>query len=417
MNDSSQLLNELRIDRRQTAPPSRSPWPWILALVVLGVAGGVAWFAFGRAPVIEVRTTAAAAVANAADGAASAASVLDASGYVTARRQATVSSKITGKVIEVLIEEGMRVEDGQVLARLDPVDAQAQRALSNSQLAASRSQLDEARTQLVLAEKTLVRQKDLLARKLVAQSLFDQAQTERDALAARVVSAQRNVQVAQDGLSLSDISVDNTVVRAPFAGVVTVKAAQPGEMISPISAGGGFTRSGIATIVDMDSLEVQVDVNEAFIGRVRPKQQVEAVLNAYPDWRIPAEVIAIVPTADRGKATVKVRIALKAKDERIVPEMGVRVSFLEEAQAQTAGAPPKPPAVRVPADAIVSRDGTQVAFVAVDGLAQMRAVTVARSVGTEREVSQGLRAGDQVVLSPPAELKQGDQLKIANASQ
>ena len=409
MNDSAQLLRELRIDRRETPEPTRPITPWaVAALVVVLVGGGLLWFRPGSGG-IEVRTTTAQAIAAGGTGPAS---VLDASGYVTARRQATVSSKITGKVTEVLIEEGMRVEEGQILARLDPVDAEAQRDLSNSQLQAARSQLEEARTQLALAEKTLTRQRDLLARKLVAQSLFDQAESERNALAARVATAQRNVQVAQDSLQMAQINVDNTVVRAPFAGVITVKAAQPGEMISPISAGGGFTRTGIGTVVDMDSLEVQVDVNESFIGRVKAKQPVQAVLNAYPDWKIPAEVIAIVPTADRGKATVKVRIALQAKDARIVPEMGVRVAFLEP--AAPAGATPEPPkGVLVASDAIVGRDGKQVAFVVREGQVEQREVSLGRSLGDDREVTQGLAGGEVVVVDPPEDLADGARVSVA----
>jgi RND family efflux transporter MFP subunit len=413
MNDSAQLLRELRIDRREPAPTTASPLRWVVvALVLVGVAVGVWWYA-GRngAPLVQ---TATARAITAASGAGPA-SVLDASGYVTARRQATVSSKVTGKVTEVLVEEGMRVEEGQVLARLDPVDAQAQRQLSESQLQASRTQLEEARTQLALADKTLVRTRELLARKLVAQSQFDQAESERNALQARIATAERNIQVAQDALQLSQIGVDNMVVRAPFAGVVTVKAAQPGEMISPISAGGGFTRSGIATIVDMDSLEVQVDVNEAFIGRVRARQPVEAVLNAYPDWKIPAEVIAIVPTADRGKATVKVRIALGVKDPRIVPEMGVRVSFLEAPVAAGAEAPPPPKGVRVPATALVSRDGATVAFVLKDETVERRSVKTGRTLGDEREVSEGLAGGETVVLNPPETLADGARVRVAPA--
>ena len=260
------------------------------------------------------------------------ASVLDATGYVVARRMATVSSKVTGKVLEVMIEEGQKVAAGDVMARLDPVDANAQRALAASQVAAARSEIGSVRAQLNEAEANAVRMDRLVQAKLVSTSQHDQAIAERDALRAQLATAEQNAQVAQSRLRIADQDVDNTVVRAPFAGVVIAKAAQPGEIVSPLSAGGGFTRTGIGTIVDMDSLEVEVEVGEAFIGRVQPKMPVEATLNAYPDWKIPAEVIAIIPAADRGKATVKVRIALKVKDPRIVPDMGVRVSFLESAR-------------------------------------------------------------------------------------
>ena len=416
MNSSADLLRELRIDRRNDAPPPRSK-KWLIGvfvgpLIALAAAGFVIYG--DRAPQVQVAQARAIGGSGANSGPAS---VLDASGYVTARRQATVSSKITGKVIEVLIEEGMRVEEGQVLARLDPVDADAQRDLSQSQLEAARTQLQEARTQLALADKTLARSRELLARKLVAQSQFDEAESQRNALAARVATGQRNVEVAQDALQLSDIGIDNTVVRAPFTGVVTVKAAQPGEMISPISAGGGFTRSGIATIVDMDSLEVQVDVNESFIGRVSANQPVTATLNAYPDWKIPAHVIAIVPTADRGKATVKVRIALDAKDARIVPEMGVRVSFLEAKAAQTASAAPAPPpGVLVPANALATREGATVAFVLSEDRVQQRTVQTGRTLGDDREVTHGLNGGERVVLDPPDTLKDGDAVRVAEAA-
>ena len=415
MNSSADLLRELRIDRRNDAPPPRSKKPLIFVLLGALVAVGAGGFVVFGARAPEVRIAEARAIAGAAGSGP--ASVLDASGYVTPRRQATVSSKITGKVIEVLIEEGMRVEAGQVLARLDPVDAAAQRELSQSQLEAARTQLQEARTQLALADKTLARSKELLSRKLVAQSQFDEAESQRNALAARVATAQRNVEVAQDSLQLSDIGVDNTVVRAPFAGVVTVKAAQPGEMISPISAGGGFTRTGIGTIVDMDSLEVQVDVNESFIGRVSANQPVTATLNAYPDWKIPGHVIAIVPTADRGKATVKVRIALDVKDARIVPEMGVRVSFLEAKAAQAASdTPAPPPGVLVPAGALATREGATVAFVLRDERVEQRVVKTGRSLGDDREVTQGLSGGERVVLDPPDTLKDGDAVRVAEAA-
>ncbi|MGE0434246.1 MAG: efflux RND transporter periplasmic adaptor subunit [Planctomycetota bacterium] len=255
-------------------------------------------------------------------------SVLDATGYVVARRKATVSSKVTGKVKEVLIEEGQVVKENEVLARLDRVDAETQRDLAAAQLASSNSTVDGIKAQLAQAESSATRLTSLHAQGLITPSELDIAVATRDNLRAQLLTAQRNVHVAEVQLEIAVNAVNDTEVRAPFAGVITAKAAQPGEIVSPLSGGGGFTRTGIGTIVDMDSLEVEVDVNESYIGRVRPRMPVEAVLNAYPDWRIPAEVIAIIPTADRSKATVKVRIGFRIKDSRIVPEMGVRVSFL-----------------------------------------------------------------------------------------
>ena len=403
MSSNVDLLNSLRIDRNAPPPPSRKGlWIALAAVAGLLLVGGLAWALFARDDAVEVRTATATAIGGAGAGAAS---VLDASGYVVARRMATVSAKITGRVREVLIEEGQRVEDGQVMATLDPVDANAQRALNASQLGAARSQIESVRARLEEAEANAARQQQLVGRQLVSKAQYDQAIAERDALRAELQAAQRNAKVAADGLRIADIGVDNTVVRAPFAGVVTAKAAQPGEIVSPLSAGGGFTRTGIGTVVDMDSLEVEVDVGESFIGRVKPKMPVEATLNAYPDWKIPGEVIAIVPAADRGKATVKVRVALKEKDPRIVPDMGVRVSFLERAAPEKADAPP--PGVLVPGAAVVSRDDAQVAFVVADGKAARREVRVGRTLGDDLEITRGLAGGDTVVLDPPDELVDG----------
>jgi RND family efflux transporter MFP subunit len=411
MNTNADLLKSLKIDRNAPPPPASRKALWIvlgvIALVLLLALGG--WLVFGRDRGVEVRTSTATAIGGASGGPAS---VLDATGYVVARRMATVSAKITGKVREVLIEEGQRVEAGQVMATLDPIDADAQRSLSAAQLGAARSQAAGVQARLKEAEANAARLSRLVRTQLVSKAQYDQAVAQRDALRAELLTAQRNANVAADGLRIADIGVDNTVVRAPFAGVVIAKAAQPGEIISPLSAGGGFTRTGIGTIVDMDSLEVEVDVNEAYIGRVKPKMPVEAVLNAYPDWKIPAEVIAIIPTADRGKATVKVRIALKAKDPRIVPDMGVRVSFLEAAppaQAQTA----QSRGVLVPAAAIATRDGDQVAFVVAEGKALQRAVKVGRTLGEDREVVSGLSGGDDVVLDPPEALEDGAAVRVA----
>ena len=259
--------------------------------------------------------------------------MLDATGYVVARRQATVSAKVTGKVVEVFIEEGMRVEEGQVLARLDASIPRAELALSESQLASAKSGLEEMKVQIRQAELDLQRTEGLSARKLASQADLDRVQLTLQGLQARLERQGREVVVAERAAAVQRQLLDDMEIRAPFTGVVVAKAAQPGEMISPISAGGGYTRTGICTIVDMESLEVEVDVNEAYINRVQPKQPVSVALNAYPDERIPAEVIAIIPTADRNKATVRVRIALLEKNPRVLPDMGVKVAFLNEKAA------------------------------------------------------------------------------------
>lgn len=411
MNTKADLLNELRIDRKAPPEPPRRRGLWIaVAVVVLLLVLAAAWALFGRDAGVEVRT--APVVAIAAGGAS--ASVLDATGYVVARRTATVSSKITGRVREVRIEEGQRVEAGDIMATLDPIDADAQRALSASQLAAARSQTGSVQAQLAQAEADATRLASLVDQQLVSRAQYDQAVAQRDALRAQLVTAQRNARVAADSLAIADLGVDNTVVRAPFSGVVIAKAAQPGEIVSPLSAGGGFTRTGIGTIVDMDSLEVEVDVGEAFIGRVQPKMPVEATLNAYPDWTIPAEVIAIIPAADRGKATVKVRIAIREKDARIVPDMGVRVSFLEAPKADAAE---QPRGVRVPGAAIVQRDGAEVAFVLGenDTVAQ-RALETGITLGNDRQVLSGIAAGETVVLDPPDTLADGARVHMADTA-
>jgi RND family efflux transporter MFP subunit len=407
MNSSADLLKQLRIDRSAPPPASRRGL-WIAlaiaaAVLVLLLLG---WAVFGRDKAIEVRTADVVAIGNGGGSA----SVLDATGYVVARRMATVSAKITGKVREVLIEEGQHVEAGQVMATLDPIDADAQRDLAAAQLGAARSQAGSVQAQLREAEANAARLGSLVKQQLVSKAQYDQAIAQRDSLRAQLVTAQRNAQVANDQLRIAGHGVDNTVVRAPFAGVVIAKAAQPGEIISPLSAGGGFTRTGIGTIVDMDSLEVEVDVGEAFIGRVQPKMPTEATLNAYPDWKIPGEVIAIIPTADRGKATVKVRVALDVRDPRIVPDMGVRVSFLEKAQPLAAKTRP---GVLVPAAAIVTRDGKDVAFVVADETVQGHALKLGRTLGDDREVLDGLAGGETVVLDPPEKLADGARVRIA----
>jgi RND family efflux transporter MFP subunit len=405
--NKSELLKQLRIDRDAPEEGSSSRLRlWVALGVGLAVLIGLlAWF-FGREKPLEVEVAAARAMPATTAGT----SVLDATGYVTARRQATVSAKITGKVRDVRIEEGQRVKAGDVLATLDDAEARVESQLRRAQVTAARAQLAEAEAASANADREYKRQQDLADRKLTSISALDAARTQSEAFRARVASQTSAIRVAEEALQAAQVQLDNTIVRAPFDGVVTVKAAQPGEMISPISAGGGSIRTGIGTIVDMDSLEIQVDVSESYINRVRPGQRVEAVLNAYPDWRIPAAVIAIVPTADRSKATVKVRIALAEKDARIVPEMGVRVAFLESGEA-SAGTPAPPRGVLVPSAAIRQDGGKDVVFLLREGRAVRRAVSLGGTLGDSRQVQAGVAAGDTVIVNPPADLQDGAEAR------
>jgi RND family efflux transporter MFP subunit len=406
--EKAELLKQLRRDRSPEGAPRRRGRRYAIAALVLLALGGAGWFFAARATTPTVRT----AVARPASREAGAGSVLDASGYVTARRQATVSAKITGKIVEVLIEEGMHVAEGAVLARLDDTEARAQLSLAQAQLAAARSQVAEIEAMLAQAERDYTRQSDLFARQLVSEQSMDAARAQRDMLRARLGATREQIAVAQESVDVAKVQLDNTIVRAPFAGVVVAKSAQPGEMISPISAGGGFTRTGIGTIVDMDSREIQVDVNESFINRVTPGQPVEAMLNAYPDWKIPGEVIAIIPTADRNKATVKVRVAIKSRDTRIVPDMGVRVSFLEAAGPRPVT---KVSGVLVPPEAVAAVEGKAgVVFVFAADAVQRRQVTLGAETPAGRLILSGVREGERVVLSPPESLRDGAAVKLAD---
>jgi RND family efflux transporter MFP subunit len=336
--------------------------------------------------------------------------VLNATGYVVARRLATVSSKVTGRIDEVLFEEGTKVAAGQVLARLDRSTARAEYVVAQSDLAAARKRLREIEVRLAEARRNRDRNQSLVASKLVAQSVLDASEAEVGALEARLDAERANVKVAESSLALQQQALDDHEVRAPFAGVVISKDAQPGEMVSPMSAGGGYTRTGVATIVDMDSREIEVDVNEAYVNRVHGTQRVQAVLDAYPDWQIPAHVIGIVPTADRQKATVKVRIAFDGLDPRILPDMGVKVSFFDpEAMAKgTSG-------VKVPEKAIVRDGDASRVWIVVDNKASPRKVRTGEVRDGEVTVVSGLKGGDVVVVDPPKRLRDGATVKLKGA--
>jgi RND family efflux transporter MFP subunit len=398
-------LASLKIDRdaRRGGSPLLTA---LLVLVVLAAIGSLgAWWLLAGPAAIEVRT--AAARATRLDQPAT---VLNASGYVTARRMATVSSKVTGRVVDVLIEEGMEVEEGQLLAVLDASNTAANLRLAESELHAARTALAETRVRLDEAEVELRRIRPLAERGVVAAAELDRVQANYDSLAARIVQQQDQVEVAASRLALWRQELADREIRAPFAGVVVSKNAQPGEMISPMSAGGSFTRTGIGTIVDMGSLEIEVDVNESYINRVSPGQRVEATLDAYTDWQIPASVIAIVPTADRQRATVKVRIAFDELDPRILPDMGVKVAFrdlpAEAAAADSGGGAPS--GVVVPAAALRRDGGRDVVFVVAGDIAERRPITIGSRNENEAVITSGLAAGERVVVEGPAELADGD---------
>ena len=401
--DKAALLKDLKIDRSAPAERSGGLTRWLLLAAVL-IAAVFMVVTFGlpaaTADGLEVRT----AVARAASiGGATTDSVLDATGYVVARRQATVSSKTTGKVVEVLIEEGMVVEEGQLLARLDDSIPQAQRALSRSQLESARAGLAELEVQIRQAELDLERTRGLAARQLASQADLDRDSLSVDALIARLERARSDTVVAERGLAVQTQLLDDMQIRAPFAGVVIAKAAQPGEMISPVSAGGGFTRTGICTIVDMSSLEIEVDVNESFINRVEQGQPVQVTLNAYPQDRYPAEVIAIIPTADRNKATVRVRVGLLERDARVLPDMGVRVAFLDE-QAEAPREPAPPEGVLVPSSALRTGELGAYVWVADGAQAERRRVTAGTNEGSRVRILSGLDQGERVIVEVDEDL-------------
>ena len=400
MAETSDDLSALRIEREPLDAGRKSWGKWLFMLVLVAAIAGGAWYWLTRERPIEVEV---AAVTERAAGAQ--ASVLNASGYVTARRRATVSSKVTGKVIEVNVEEGMGVREGQVLARLDDSTLQATLRLYRAQLEAAKRQIPESEVRLAQARVMLRRQEALRKEGLNTPNDIDNAKAEVDSLIARIASAQEQVNVAESQIAMQQTAIEDTIIRAPFTGVAISKDAQAGEMVSPVSAGGGFTRTGISTIVDMKSLEIEVDVNESYINRVRPGQPVSATLDAYPDWQIPANVITLVPTADRQKATVLVRIGFQKLDPRILPDMGVKVTFLREADSSDV---PVAQSVTLVPQAAVRKDGdSSFVFVVRQGTVERRAVKTAGTDGDRLEVVAGLKGGDRVVISPPPELSEG----------
>jgi RND family efflux transporter MFP subunit len=416
-------LASLKIDHGARAGGGgRGGWIALVVIVLLVLVAGGGWFWAQRVQAAPVKTT----TVTASTGAGAAAgAVLNASGYVTARRRATVSSKVTGKVLEIFVEEGKAVKKGQVLARLDDAQMRAGLEVARAQLAAARRGTAEDEARLREAERQLNRLNQLVKEKVVGRAEVDTAEATVESLKARIEMSKQQVEVAHSQVSAQEVDLMDTVVRAPFDGVAISKDAQPGEMISPVSAGGGFTRTGICTIVDMSSLEIEVDVSESYINRVKPEQPVEAVLDAYPDWRIPAHVITSVPTADRQKATVKVRIGFDPStssgspraasrgeqvDPRILPDMGVKVSFLSERPTETSGAEPKA-RLMVPKIAVRADGGQTVVFVVKDDRVERRAVKAGAEQGDQVEIVSGLSSGERIVVEGHGTLADGSRVK------
>ena len=399
---SSPDLSTFRIDEHARRGPRRLGWRTLAValVVVLAAAAGLFVALREKAPEIEV------AAVRADKGGRAA--LLNASGYVTPRQRATIAAKITARVNEIFVDEGMQVEPGQVLARLDDSDARARLTSASAEREATAATLGELRVNLENAERELRRVDALWDQRLVAEQARDQARMAVDGLRARLGLAREQVTAADARVKVAQQDLDNCTVRAPFGGIVVSKDAQRGEMVSPVSAGGGFTRTGIATIVDMGSLEIEVDVNESYIARVKAGQPVTAVLDAYPDWQVPAKVRTVIPTADRQKATVKVRATFDRLDPRILPDMGVKVAFLGDEPSVPAAAG----RVLIPKTALQEKDGAAAVFVHREGRVERRAVRLGQARGNEHEVIAGLADGDAVVTTGVNELRDGQPVRV-----
>lgn len=376
----------------------------LLGLVV--IIGGLAFAFRNQTPIVEVVEA-----QKPTDGGREA--ILNASGYVTPRRRATIAAKITGRVTGVFFDEGTHVHTGQLLATLD--DSDAKRALDSAKADrdASQAAIADLQVQLHLAEIELKRAQELRQAGVQSQEQLDTSNSAADSLKAKIELAKEQVMASDARIREAQQSVDNCVITAPYDGIVVSKDAQVGEMVSPVSAGGGFTRTGIATVVDMNSNEIEVDVNEAYIARVKDGQKVMAVLDAYPNWQIPSHVRTVIPTADRQKATVKVRISFDKLDPRILPDMGIKVTFLSDEPAAKKGAPPAPVvAALLPSDALHDEDGKKIVFLVRNDKLERRAVAIGNTESGQTEILSGLAAGDEVVVKGPANMQDGQAVQI-----
>jgi len=399
-------LGSLRIDDSHR---SSSSWGKRISiffglLVVLGGLSGAVFTFWNQKPVVEVVLV----QKSANNGGREA--LLNASGYVTPRRRATIAAKITGRVTGVFFDEGTHVAENQLLATLDDSDTRKALDAARADYEASKAAITDFEVQLRNSRIQLHRAEQLQNAGVQTQEQLDNARTNADSLQAKIALAQSQVVSAETRIQEAQQAVDNCTIRAPYAGIVVSKDAQVGEMVSPVSAGGGFTRTGIATIVDMNSNEIEVDVNESYISRVRDGQPVTAILDAYPDWEIPSRVRTIIPSADRQKATVKVRVSFLKLDPRILPDMGIKVTFLGAEQKKAAGADAA--TILIPKSAVHDENGKKIVFLVKDDKTERRAVTLGGNRGSDTEVIAGVGIGDTVVVKGPENLRDGQSVAI-----
>jgi HlyD family secretion protein len=399
-------LGSLRIDDRHR---SSSSWGKRLAiffglLVVLAGLSGAIFSFWNQKPVVDVVVVQKAANSGGREA------LLNASGYVTPRRRATIAAKITGRVTGVYFDEGTHVAENQLLATLDDSDFRKALNAAKADYDASKAAIADLEVQLKNARVQLHRAEQLQSAGVQTQEQLDNARTAADSFVAKIALAQSQVLSSETRIQEAQQAVDNCTIRAPYAGIVVSKDAQVGEMVSPVSAGGGFTRTGIATIVDMNSNEIEVDVNESYISRVQPGQPVTAILDAYPDWEIPSRVRTIIPSADRQKATVKVRVSFLKLDPRILPDMGIKVTFLGAEQKRHAGS--EGSTILIPQSAVRDENGKKIVFLVKDDKTERRAVTLGGSRGSDAEVIAGVTAGDTLVVKGPGNLRDGQSVEI-----
>jgi len=389
-NDKSSLLDSLKIEREPVRHKGPSPIFYSAVVAVLIAAGAAGWYFWpdDRIPVHVVTAS--------AEGSGGGGASLDASGYVVARRKATLSAKIMGKIAEVNFQEGQTVKAGEIVARLDDTNAAA--ALQQAQ-----AQLVQAKAAFDNAARFYTRYQGLKAQNAISTDMVETQHTLYD-------TARTQYGVAQAQVAFASAALRDTVVRAPFAGVVTVRVAQVGEVVAPQASGGGDTRTGILTIVDMDSLEVQVDVSENYIERVQVGGATVIHLDAFPDWDIPGSVIAIIPTADQAKGTVAVRVAIKSKDTRILPNMAARVGFMT---APEKGAVQAVSRISVPASAVIANGKTGTIFLVNDGKVEKRDVALGLKTAQSITVLSGITAGDRLAGDNLDKLHDGDKVKVA----